>query len=140
MNNLIKAFIFSAVQFLSSCQINHPALDRIAAHLALNAIKLYKLFLSPFVGRDCLFNPTCSVFTENAIRENGWTKGIALSAQRLKDCAGGYSLYCASDGRVMMRTRSGQIFGEEAFSKNSKIRAESFRAFTRTPEIARNPD
>ncbi|MAB14170.1 membrane protein insertion efficiency factor YidD [Parvibaculum sp.] len=107
-------------------------MDRLAAILAIGTIKLYRLSLSPLVGGDCLFNPTCSVFAEKALQEHGWTQGIALSVRRLEDCSGGYSLFYAGDGCIMMRTRSGDICGEECFSEKMRSKVTSFKSLAAT--------
>jgi len=65
-----------------------PALGLIAL------IKAYRLVLSPWIGRACRFEPTCSAYTEQAIREFGAIKGIWLGIKRLGRChpycEGGY--------------------------------------------------
>jgi putative membrane protein insertion efficiency factor len=107
--NIIKQALFSVVGVASTVPIQGVQLDRLAAKAAIAAIKLYRLFLSPLVGRDCLFHPTCSCFAESALRMDGWTIGSQKAYRRLLDCAGGYSLFLGADGNVRMRTRSGEI-------------------------------
>ncbi len=57
-------------------------------------IKGYQLLLSPWVGRACRFEPTCSRYTEQAIRRFGAIKGTWLGIRRIGRChpwhEGGY--------------------------------------------------
>ena len=49
-------------------------------------LKLYKLVLSPIIGRNCIFYPTCSVYSMEAYRMFGFFKGSYLTAKRLIRC------------------------------------------------------
>lgn len=57
-------------------------------------IKAYRLLLSPFLGQNCRFEPSCSRYTEEAIRTHGAIKGGALGIHRICRChpwnEGGY--------------------------------------------------
>jgi hypothetical protein len=53
---------------------------------ALLAIRLYQVVLSPFLGRQCRFYPTCSNYTREAIDKYGLLKGILLGGRRLLRC------------------------------------------------------
>jgi len=56
-------------------------------------IKIYQLLISPFIGRNCRFCPSCSEFTIQAIKKTG-IRGIFIGLKRLLHChpfnAGGY--------------------------------------------------
>lgn len=56
--------------------------------LALILIKFYKKFLSPKnYGLDnCIFEPTCSTYTYQAIEKYGVIKGILLGTWRILRC------------------------------------------------------
>jgi putative membrane protein insertion efficiency factor len=62
--------------------------------IALVFIKLYRVTLSPFLGRHCRFEPTCSLYTYGAIEKYGFRKGMWLGTRRLLRChpfhAGGF--------------------------------------------------
>lgn len=54
--------------------------------LALFLISAYKLCLSPFIGNQCRFYPTCSTYTREAIIKHGCLKGCILGAGRICRC------------------------------------------------------
>jgi len=53
---------------------------------ALGTIRLYQLTLSPFIGRQCRFHPTCSSYAAEAIEKFGVLRGTLLAARRLSRC------------------------------------------------------
>ena len=53
---------------------------------ALGTIRLYQLTLSPFIGRQCRFHPTCSNYAAEAIEKLGVLRGTLLAARRLSRC------------------------------------------------------
>jgi len=52
----------------------------------LMLIKGYKLLLSPFMGRSCRFEPTCSTYTYEAIEKYGILIGGWLGFKRILRC------------------------------------------------------
>lgn len=55
-------------------------------YLLLLPIKFYQLFISPLLGSNCRFQPTCSQYSFDAIKEHGVFKGIKLSTKRISKC------------------------------------------------------
>ncbi|WP_321340883.1 membrane protein insertion efficiency factor YidD [uncultured Cohaesibacter sp.] len=55
-------------------------------YLAIGLIKLYQIFLSPFVGRACRYQPTCSRYTEEAIGRFGFWAGGWMGLARIMRC------------------------------------------------------
>ena len=57
-------------------------------------IRLYRLTLSPFIGGQCRFEPTCSHYALDAYHTHGPIKGTRLTLWRLMRCQplvkGGY--------------------------------------------------
>ena len=49
-------------------------------------IKIYQIFLSPFFGKQCRFEPTCSKYSEEAIKKHGSYRGLILTIKRLLKC------------------------------------------------------
>lgn len=60
----------------------------------LDAIRLYKLVISPILPAACRFEPTCSDYAYRAIRKYGVLKGSWMSFKRILRCnpfcKGGY--------------------------------------------------
>ena len=54
--------------------------------LVISIIKLYKLFISPYMGHNCRYLPTCSNYFIDSINHLGVTKGIIKGIRRLLSC------------------------------------------------------
>jgi putative membrane protein insertion efficiency factor len=54
--------------------------------ILLAMIRLYGRILSPFLGRNCRFYPTCSQYTYQAIEEYGAIKGVWMGVKRIGKC------------------------------------------------------
>jgi putative membrane protein insertion efficiency factor len=50
------------------------------------SLYIYQNVLSKHISADCLFTPSCSEFSKQAIREYGLLKGIMLSIDRVNRC------------------------------------------------------
>lgn len=49
-------------------------------------IKMYQFLISPMLGSNCRFVPSCSEYAKEAIQEKGTGIGLLLSAKRLGRC------------------------------------------------------
>jgi len=49
-------------------------------------IWLYQKLLSPFLGANCRFHPSCSAYADEAIREHGALRGSWLTIKRIVRC------------------------------------------------------
>lgn len=54
--------------------------------ILLFLLRVYKLGISPFLGQNCRFFPSCSDYAAEAVREYGAAKGSILAAKRLGKC------------------------------------------------------
>jgi len=54
--------------------------------IALALVRTYKRALSPFLGNHCRYYPTCSSYTDEAIRKYGFLKGSFLGGKRVLRC------------------------------------------------------
>lgn len=55
-------------------------------YVCIFLIKLYKKFLSPIMGKDCRYYPTCSTYTLEAVKKFGALKGSLLGGYRILRC------------------------------------------------------
>ena len=49
-------------------------------------VRLYQFFLSPFLGRQCRFQPTCSHYFIGAVNKYGALRGTAKGVWRILRC------------------------------------------------------
>lgn len=61
-------------------------IEQLPRRFALAAIRVYQLTLSPFIGRQCRFHPTCSHYAAEAIERFGVLRGTWLALRRLGRC------------------------------------------------------
>lgn len=64
------------------------------AEVLVGLIRIYQKVLSPFLGRNCRFHPTCSQYAIGAIAKHGALQGLGYALWRIARCqplcAGGY--------------------------------------------------
>ena len=56
------------------------------AHIAVGAVRLYQLVLSPVIPPRCRHLPTCSEYAIEALREHGLLRGGWLAVRRIARC------------------------------------------------------
>ena len=61
-------------------------MKRLLLAILLTPIRLYQRFVSPALPRRCKYEPTCSAYAMEAIRELGLARGTILAAWRLARC------------------------------------------------------
>ena len=49
-------------------------------------IIFYKKFISPVLGKRCVYVPTCSMYMYDAIKKHGTIKGVLMGWGRLMRC------------------------------------------------------
>ncbi|HYG46133.1 MAG TPA: membrane protein insertion efficiency factor YidD [Bordetella sp.] len=54
--------------------------------LLIAPIRFYRFFLSPWLGRQCRFTPTCSAYAIQAIEQQGAWRGSWLAVRRIGRC------------------------------------------------------
>jgi uncharacterized protein len=57
-----------------------------AAWLLTGLISGYRKLISPLLGANCRFYPSCSAYAQEAIRVHGAGRGTWLAARRLSRC------------------------------------------------------
>ena len=61
-------------------------IKQLPANFLILLIKIYQYTLSPFIGRNCRYTPTCSNYGIEAIRKYGAIKGGWLTIKRVASC------------------------------------------------------
>lgn len=64
-----------------------PALHLLPRRLLQLAVRGYRLVLSPWLGNQCRFEPTCSRYALQALERHGAAAGSYLAAVRILRCA-----------------------------------------------------
>lgn len=68
--------------------------SRLAVGALLGAIWVYQRTISPLLGPRCRFQPSCSRYMAEALRQYGLVRGLARGLKRLSRChpwhPGGY--------------------------------------------------
>ncbi len=54
--------------------------------LLMGLVRGYRLLLSPWLGSSCRFEPTCSVYSLQALEKHGAAAGSYLTVRRLARC------------------------------------------------------
>jgi len=61
-------------------------LDNIVRNFFINAVKLYRAAISPFLGSNCRFHPTCSQYCIDAFESLPVARALFLSINRILRC------------------------------------------------------
>ena len=56
------------------------------AHIVALPVRAYRLFLSPWLGSNCRYDPTCSAYALEALQKHGAIRGSWLAAKRIARC------------------------------------------------------
>ena len=62
------------------------ALGRLLAWPLLALVGFYRLAISPWLGRNCRYDPSCSEYALEALRRYGAFRGTWLAARRIARC------------------------------------------------------
>ena len=61
-------------------------INKFLTFFVISLINLYKYLISPLLGNNCRFLPTCSEYTKEAIIKFGLIKGTSLGFKRIIKC------------------------------------------------------
>ncbi len=59
---------------------------KLARRLAIRLVRGYQLLVSPLLGNNCRFQPTCSQYCIEALEKFGVWRGSWLTLRRLSRC------------------------------------------------------
>ena len=58
----------------------------ILSKIIIKIIKIYQYILSPYLGNNCRYLPTCSEYFIDCLKEFGFIKGFTLGTKRILSC------------------------------------------------------
>ena len=58
----------------------------IIKYILIKIIKFYKLLISPYLGNNCRYMPTCSEYFMESLEEYGVLKGSLKGTKRILSC------------------------------------------------------
>ena len=61
-------------------------IKNICTKCVINLINIYKYLISPLLGNNCRFLPTCSEYTKESIIKFGLVNGVWLGLKRIVRC------------------------------------------------------
>jgi hypothetical protein len=61
-------------------------ISKAIAKLLIGVVRVYQVTISPWLGQSCRYQPTCSHYMVEAIREWGPLKGSWLGIKRIGRC------------------------------------------------------
>ncbi len=79
-----------------------------AQSVVLAPVFVYRKLISPALPRRCKYEPTCSRYAVDAVREYGILRGLVLAGWRLLRCnPWSYGGYDPVEAQRVFRTRTG---------------------------------
>ena len=61
-------------------------MTKIIKKIIIQIIKVYKLIISPYLGNNCRYIPTCSEYFIGSLNEYGLLKGLLMGIKRILKC------------------------------------------------------
>ena len=59
---------------------------KILTKIIIKIIKFYQYLISPLLGNNCRYLPTCSEYSIDALKKFGLLKGLYISFKRILSC------------------------------------------------------
>ena len=64
----------------------HLNMMKFLGFILIVPIKIYQILISPLIGPNCRYHPTCSQYSIEAINKHGPLKGTWLAIKRISSC------------------------------------------------------
>ena len=61
-------------------------INKVILYPLIIIIKFYQFFISPILGQNCRYLPTCSEYALKSLQQFGFIKGLNLSLKRILKC------------------------------------------------------
>ena len=61
-------------------------MNKLVSNILIGLIKFYQYSISPLIGANCRYTPTCSHYSIDAVKKHGPLKGGWLSLKRFLSC------------------------------------------------------
>ena len=55
-------------------------------HILIKFIKIYKIYMSPYLGNNCRYLPSCSEYFIDSLNEHGVFRGTFNGIKRILSC------------------------------------------------------
>tara|TARA_B100000902_G_C27267813_1_gene894586 strand:+ start:124 stop:333 length:210 start_codon:yes stop_codon:yes gene_type:complete len=55
-------------------------------YMLIIIVKIYQISISPLIGSNCRYNPTCSNYCIKSLKKHGILKGLYLTFKRIISC------------------------------------------------------
>ena len=59
---------------------------KIITNILIGIIKIYKMFISPYLTPSCRYLPTCSTYAIDCLKTYGLAKGLFKATKRILSC------------------------------------------------------
>jgi len=64
-------------------------INKLIIEIPITLIKLYKFLVSPLLGQNCRYVPSCSQYSIESLRQHGVIYGLYLTVKRIVSCRPG---------------------------------------------------
>ncbi|PCI01721.1 MAG: membrane protein insertion efficiency factor YidD [Alphaproteobacteria bacterium] len=71
---------------ISLGNLSHPYIRRGMKWIIIFPVRLYQTFISPIIGKNCRYTPTCSSYMITAVQTHGVTRGGWIGIKRFCKC------------------------------------------------------
>nr|WP_304956739.1 membrane protein insertion efficiency factor YidD [Zooshikella harenae] len=95
--------------------------------LLLRLLKIYRWLISPLLGNNCRFYPSCSHYAEQALQQHGVSYGLWLTVRRLLCChpwhPGGYDPVPGDDAASVM------VDSEKSLPRTDRLKSDGLNKY-----------
>ena len=107
-------------------------INKLFSTFTIILIRFYQFFISPMLGVNCRFYPTCSSYSIEALNKYGFFKGFLLSSKRILSChplgPHGFRPLVESDITIVKKISAKEMQSERKIELYKKL-PESFSKY-----------